>query len=277
MGAFFDAEDGGPLRLELRSVDGRDFTLLRRIGFDSDHYVECFVVPTDLRTFRTDLASVPALFTWLVPKSGVFLPAAVLHDGLVRPGAFIGPDTDRNGEPFSRSEADHIFREAMIGLGTGRVRAWLMWSAVTLSTMWHSRRLWTRIVLVGLLAVIAVLGVLTTLDFFDVVNVVPWMGGPETPWWRKILTGAAGALLIPAVLSLSWGRNWRAGAIAGVALAFLLHVTAVLAVLLLLYQLVERIVSGPTDRDGLHTRDRLAAQAQQMPPADGIPPGRSAE
>ena len=25
MGEFFDARDGGPLRLELRSVDGRDF------------------------------------------------------------------------------------------------------------------------------------------------------------------------------------------------------------------------------------------------------------
>lgn len=258
MGEFFDAEDGGPLRLELRSIDGRDFTLLRRIAFQSDHYEEAFVVPADLRRFRTDLASVPALFTWLVPKSGDFLPAAVLHDALVRPAAFIGPDTDRHGEPFARPEADHIFREAMIGLGTGRVRAWLMWSAVTLSTMWHSRNAWTRAVLVGLLGTVAVLGVLATLDFFDVVDLVPWMGGPGTAWWLKLLTGALGALLIPVVLSLAWGRYWRAGAITGVALAFLLHVTAVLALLVLLYQAVEYVVSGPADREGVRTRDRDA-------------------
>ena len=31
----------------------------------------------------TDLTSVPWLFTWLVPKTGAHLPAALLHDGLV--------------------------------------------------------------------------------------------------------------------------------------------------------------------------------------------------
>lgn len=260
MGEFFDAEQGGPLRLELRSVDGRDFTMLRRIGFRSDHYEECFVVPADLRGFTTDLASVPALFTWLVPKSGDFLPAAVLHDALVRPGAFLGPDTDRDGQPFARPEADRIFREAMIGLGTGRVRAWLMWSAVTLSTMWHSGRALTRAVLVGLLGAVAVLGVLATLDFFDLIDAVPWMGGATTRWWAELLQGAVGALLIPALLGLSWGRLWRAGMITGIALAFLLHVTVVLAVLVLAYRLVERAVSGPANRDGVRTRDRSRAR-----------------
>ena len=259
MGEFFDAEQGGPLRLELRSVDGRDFHLLRQIGYCSEHYEECFVVPSDLRRFTTDLASVPALFTWLVPRSGDFLPAAVLHDALIRPGDFIGPVVDRDGEPFGRLEADRLFREAMIGLGTGRVRAWLMWSAVTLSTMWHSGRAWTRAVLVGLLGTVTVLGVLATLGFLDVIDLVPWMGGAGTAWWWKLLTGAAGALVIPAVLSLSWGRLWRAGAITGVALAFLLHVTVVLAVLVGAYQVVERIVSGPADRDGVRTQDKARA------------------
>lgn len=258
MGEFFDAQDGGPLRLELRSVDGRDFTLLRRIAFRSDHYEECFVVPADLRRFTTDLASVPALFTWLVPKSGDFLPAAVLHDALTRPGAFIGPDTDRDGEPFGRAEADRIFREAMIGLGTGRVRAWLMWAAVTLTTMWHSGRTWTRAVLVGLLGAVVLLGVLATLDFFDLIDVVPWMGGPDTRWWWELVTGAVGAIGIPALLGLSWGRFWRAGVITGVALAFLLHVTVALALLVGAYQVAERIVSGPANQEGVRTRDRDA-------------------
>lgn len=262
MGEFFDPEEGGPLRLELRSIDGRDFTLLRQIAYWNEHYDECFVVPADLRHFTTDLASVPALFTWLVPKSGDFLPAAVLHDALVRPGAFIGPDLDRDGEPFGRVEADRIFREAMIGLGTGRVRAWLMWAAVTLSTMWHSGRTWTRAVLVGLLGTVTVLGVLATLDFFDVIDWVPWMGGEGTDWWWKLLTGAAGAVLIPLGLSVSWGKLWRAGAITGVALAFLLHVTVALAMLVGAYQVVERLISGPANQDGVRTRDRARAERE---------------
>ena len=64
MGEFFDARDGGPLRLELRSVDGRDFTLLRRLGYATEEYPEPFVVPRDLEDFATDFASVPHVFTW---------------------------------------------------------------------------------------------------------------------------------------------------------------------------------------------------------------------
>lgn len=247
MGYFFDAEEGGPLRLELRSVDGRDFTVLRRIAYASDDYAEAFVVPRDRREFTTDLASVPGVFTWLVPTSGEFLPAAVLHDALVRPGSYLGPRVDR-------PEADRIFREAMIELGTGRVRAWLMWAAVTLSTMWHSPRAATRVALVGVLAVIPVLGLLATLDVLDVADVVPWIDEHSTV--VELLTGAMGALVIPSVLSLTWGRFWPAGVILGVALAFLLHVTAVLSILYGAYLLVERVVSGPADERGVRVRDR---------------------
>ena len=56
VGEFYDAETGGVLRLELRSVDGRDFTLLRRFGYRSPDHAEPFVVPADLDTFTTDLA-----------------------------------------------------------------------------------------------------------------------------------------------------------------------------------------------------------------------------
>src|SRR5690606_389639 len=91
VGHFFDWQDGGPLRLELRSIDGRDFTLLRRIGYRSRRYDEPFGVPADPEHFTTDLASVPWMFGWLVPRSGEFTPAAVLHDGLVLPGGYLGP------------------------------------------------------------------------------------------------------------------------------------------------------------------------------------------
>src|SRR5699024_12118624 len=101
--------------------------LLRPIAYVADDYAEPFVVPTQLETFRTDMASVPWVFTWLVPRSGRFLPAAVLHDALVVPGAYLGPS-------IPRPEADRLFRVGMADLGCGRIRSCLMWAAVTLAT-----------------------------------------------------------------------------------------------------------------------------------------------
>src|SRR5699024_10081216 len=108
MGRFFDPAGGG-LRVELRSEDGTFFALLRPIAYAADGYAEPFVVPAHLRTFRTDFATVPWVFAWLVPRSGRFLPAAILHDALVPPGDYEGPDV-------TRAQADHIFREAMLTL-----------------------------------------------------------------------------------------------------------------------------------------------------------------
>lgn len=242
---FTDTETGGTIRLELLSIDGHEFALLRRISYDAPGYGEPFTVPEDIAHFRTDLASVPAVFTWLVPRSGIFLPAAVLHDGLVREGAYLGPQIDR-------VEADRIFRDAMAYLGTGTVRAWLMWAAVTMATMWEmpARRWYWRAVLVGLLGAVAAVGVLATLDLLGVWDVVPWM--PEASIGLELIGGAAGALVIPSLLALTWGRFARAGIIVGVALAFLLHVTAVIVVIYGLYWVLERLVSGrPTQ--GVYT------------------------
>jgi len=236
MGRFFDAQNGGPLRLELRSVDGRDFTVLRQFAYASERHAESFTVPADRRTFATDLASVPRVFGWLVPRSGVFLPAAVLHDALTEPGQYIGPRVDR-------PEADLVFREAMVGLGTGTVRAWLMWSAVAATTMWLVGTVWQRLAVLTTVGVIVVLGTMATLDLFDVWDVLPWMGQRDTV--AELTWGAAGAVVVPSLLSLTWGRSWAAGLIGGVALALLLHVTVLVAVLYAGYLALERVVSGP--------------------------------
>lgn len=237
MGRFYDPVDGGSLLLELRSEGGTDFALLRPIAYAADRYSEPFVVPTHPRTFRTDFATVPWVFTWLVPRSGRFLPAAILHDALVQPGEFTGPRV-------TRPEADHVFREAAIGLGTGRIRAWLMWSAVSMATMWlYQRPAWYwRSVLVGLLAVTAALGVVATLDLFDVWNVLPWMGARG--FGAELGFGAVAALVVPSALALTWRRFVAAGVITGLALAFLVHVTLVIGLLYSLYWIVERVVSG---------------------------------
>ncbi|ROR72522.1 DUF1353 domain-containing protein [Bogoriella caseilytica] len=234
-GSFYDIGDGGPLRVELQSVDGRDFTMLRPFAYRSADFAEPWVIPDDLATFSTDLASVPKIFTWLVPRAGIFTPAALLHDAHVG-GHYRGPRIER-------IESDQIFREAMIVLGTGRVRAWMMWAAVVMATMWTSRRWGWRLPLVGVLATIGTLGTLSTLDLLGVTSLLPWLG--QQHLWTDLLIGAGAAIVIPALLSLTWGRLWAAGAITGIAFAFLLHVTVLLAVLTALYLLAERLVSGP--------------------------------
>lgn len=234
---FTDTETGGAVRLELLSIDGRHFALLRQISYDAPEYPRPFTVPADIASFRTDLASVPGVFTWLVPRSGAFLPAAVLHDALVHAGEYLGPS-------ITRAEADRIFRGALAHLGTGRVRSWLMWAAVTTATMWQmpTHRWYWRTVLVGLIVAVILIGALATADLLGFWNAVPWI--PEGAFGLELIGGAAGALIIPSLLALSWGRFAGAGIIVGVALAFLLHVTVVIAAIYALYWAVEELVSA---------------------------------
>lgn len=244
---FFDPVNGGPAELELRSIDGASFRVLRRIGYHDPAHEQPFVVPAALEEFTTDLTSVPTAFRWLVSQVGAHLLPAVLHDGLV-PDVAGQPSHD--GPAVDRTEADRIFRDAMIHVGVGRVRAFLMWSAVSVATAWADvqPRWVVRTGLVVTFGSIAVLGVLATLDLLDVWDVLFWMGA--RPWWQELARGIAFAVLVPLVVSLVWGRRWAQVAIAGVALATLLHVTVVISVITLAYLAVERLVSGPPDRRG---------------------------
>ena len=215
------------------------FRMLRRIGYVDEEFGD-LLVPADLAGFRTDLTSVPALFTWLVPKTGTHLVPALLHDGLVNdPQSYVGP-------PIDRPSADLVLRRAMRDTHVGVIRRWLMWAAVTLATIHVGTPSWSRarhlrylLAADGTLAVITVLGVVATLDLVDVVDWLPWMG--ERAWWLELAGGLAAAVVIPLLLGLTWGRFAAAGAILGVALAVLLHATALLAVVSLLYQAAERL------------------------------------
>ncbi|HWI43340.1 MAG TPA: DUF1353 domain-containing protein [Nocardioides sp.] len=220
------------------------FRMLRRLAYRDREYGE-LLVPADLGTFVTDLTSVPGVFTWLVPKTGRHLPPALLHDGLVHganePPTYVSTD----GHVLDRVAADRVFRAAMRDADTGPVRSWLVWSAVTLSTIWHGSVRWSalthwryRIAALATLLLVTVLGVLATLDLFDVVSCIPWMGA-DRPFWLELAGGLAGAVVVPLVLGLTWGRFAAAGVISGVALAVLLHVTVLLGGLSLLYLAAE--------------------------------------
>ncbi|MDJ0768536.1 MAG: DUF1353 domain-containing protein [Ilumatobacter sp.] len=259
-----DGEGGEPpnreaelqIRLDRRLVDGDEiFLLTRRIAYDDRHCGE-IVVPPVYASFTSDLTSVPALFTWLVPKTGAHLPAALIHDGLVgdpHDPTYISTE----GHTIDRVEADRIFRDGMADTGTGLVRRWLVWTAVTLATMWardstSSRaavRVYYQVIVAATLASIAWLGYVATADLFDrawwLTYELPWMG--DRSFGAELVTGAAGAIAIPLALGLSWGRFHRAGFIAGVALGLLFHVTIALAAVLAVYQALERVaVAVPT-------------------------------
>jgi Protein of unknown function (DUF1353) len=88
-----------------------------------------FVVPAG---FRTDLATVPRVLVWLVPRWGLYTQAAVLHDWLCTEGVATGAVTAR--------DADGLFRRVMRESGVPVVRRWLMWSGVRWSALTDPRR-----------------------------------------------------------------------------------------------------------------------------------------
>ena len=253
-----DGEPGTPpdpgadprIVLERHSEEGVEtFALERRLAYLDRHLGE-LLVPADLG-FRTDLTSVPALFTWLVPKTGAHLPAALLHDALVAgrvdPSSYVSTE----GHHVDRVAADRIFRDAMADTGTGVIRRWIVWSAVTVATIlvgrevpWSRARHWSyRVAATTTVLVILFLGYSATSDLVDRSWIgavdLPWMG--ERPWWAEVGGGLAGAVVVPLALSLLWGRLRIAGAISGVMLAVLFHVTVGLALIGSTYLVLERL------------------------------------
>ncbi|WP_067563719.1 DUF1353 domain-containing protein [Nocardia acidivorans] len=234
------------------TASGREeFRLLHRIGYVDDAPrigVGTIQVPADLEHWTTDLTSVPPFLTWLVPKTGAHLPAAILHDGLVlnrdEPASYIAERV------IHRDEADRIFRDAMAKTGTGLIRRWLVWSAVTVATMHAGRQVdWTpiqkwhyRIALWGTLGLIVVLGVWGTLDLFNIPLLpgVPWMG--ERPV-SALVGGLSGTVVIPLLLGLTWGKFRVAGWIIGPLIAVVIPAVVPIVLIGWLYVAVEKLHS----------------------------------
>ncbi|NNH68858.1 DUF1353 domain-containing protein [Nocardia uniformis] len=226
-----------------------EFRLLRRIGYDDNVPgvgIGRILVPADLENWTTDLTSVPFFLTWLVPKTGAHLPAAILHDGLVlhkdEPASYIA------AREIYRDEADRVFRDAMAKTGTGLLRRWMVWAAVTAATMHFARQVdWApiqkwhyRIALWGTLALIVSLGMWSTLDLLNISGIagVPWIGERPIP---ALIGGLAGALAIPLLLGTTWGKFRIAGWIIGPLVALILPAIVPIVVISGLYVGVERL------------------------------------
>lgn len=247
---FFDPHDPerAPEIVLTRLVenDREAFRLERPIGY-WDAHLGGVIVPANLARFRTDLTSVPRFFTWLVPRTGRHLPAALLHDGLVhRPHE---PQTYIADTPIDRVAADRLFRHAMRDLGTSWLRRWLVWTAAATGTMAGGplrRTLWGKVAVSLMVAVVIALGTAATIDLFDCREALPWMG--DRPAWLEVAFGAVGALAVPAALAVLWGRRWAAGVIAGAALALLLHVTVAITIVYALFTAAESAIERQPGR-----------------------------
>lgn len=78
--------------------------------------------------FPTDLASVPRLFWALLPPSGVYEKAAVLHDFLCVELA--KAHRDRRPPMVSSRDTDGLFRRVAREGGAGLVVRWVLWTGV---------------------------------------------------------------------------------------------------------------------------------------------------
>lgn len=108
--------------LVVRQVADFDWVLVEPLEYRGNE--DLFEVPAE---FQTNFASVPAVFVWLIPRSGRYTRAAVLHDHLWRTSK------------VSLADADGIFRRAMAELKVPFLRRWLMWAGVRVASLVKSR------------------------------------------------------------------------------------------------------------------------------------------
>ncbi|MEO5842937.1 MAG: DUF1353 domain-containing protein [Acidimicrobiales bacterium] len=76
----------------VKQIGDKDFELVEPVSYAGN--AQTFTVPAG---FRTDLASVPRAFVWLLPRYGRYTRAAILHDYLWRNTALL---------QVSRADAD---------------------------------------------------------------------------------------------------------------------------------------------------------------------------
>ncbi len=235
---------GAPTFAPVR-VDDTSWRLPTRFAYTSEDGIT-YAVPRDVETFRTDLTSIPWVFAWLLPSNGPHVPGVLLHDGLVR-DEVKERDPTHAGPEVDRVEADRLLREANRRCGVPFLRRWLIWTGVMLATLrsvWSEFRWWAT--MIGFFGTIALVGLVATLDLFDAQFSFWFLDPPQVPWmadrsWRiELLAGGAGAVVIPLIGAVVFGRYWRVGAIAGIWLAVLLHATLAVAATYSGIQLAER-------------------------------------
>ncbi len=270
---YYAADEDVPAELVLKRVPEKDGSYLLMNQFRYVHVEgsrrEEWVIPEKLgQRFETDLASIPSLAGWLVPKDGRHTPAALVHDAMI-----LAPGETHcyKGREVKAEEADRIFRLAMQFLGVKFWRRWMIWSAVSILTLWRSAedsgfvRLANRVrLIVGLLA-FSIMGLFMLPDVLDFPELPSYGFLPDSiPVLRNIARWAPVKLLWQineasfleelgrlaavagggtAVYALAWTRRWRFGLFVGVTLPLIAFPMAVGAVSYAIYWVIEFLIS----------------------------------
>ncbi len=158
--------------VRVRQLDEVDWEVLQAFSYRTPS--RSYTVPVGQ---RTDFASVPRVFVWLLPRYGRYTLSAILHDHLWR-------DLVPTGELTYR-DADRLFRQALGSQAVPVLRRWLMWTAVRWGALVKpgGRSGWLGdaplVVLVSLLAAPVVLPpaavVLVALVVFYLAELVVWL------------------------------------------------------------------------------------------------------
>lgn len=113
-----------PLLVEY--IDGRSWRLVEAFDYHvgEETSAEVIEVPSG---FVTDFASVPRILWSILPPTGKYGKAAVVHDFLYEMG---GIPLVNSGKSYDKATSDLIFRDAMKVLGVGLIRRNLMYAAV---------------------------------------------------------------------------------------------------------------------------------------------------
>lgn len=98
-------------KLWLEDVDGTNWIVAAPFRYESDLLRGIVVVPTG---FETDLASVPRALQGILPASGPYNRASVLHDA-----GYFGKLVTKDGARIHlvKAKCDLLFREAMLLAG----------------------------------------------------------------------------------------------------------------------------------------------------------------
>jgi hypothetical protein len=110
-----------PLRLEF--LDGRKWRVLEDFSYWHGDLLTGFYIKVP-KDFETDFASVPRFFWRLLPPTGEYGKAAVLHDWLYAQNGMV------SGQCLTRAQCDEIFRDAMDKLGVPKWKVQSMFRAV---------------------------------------------------------------------------------------------------------------------------------------------------
>lgn len=94
--------------------------------------------------FETDFASVPRVFTWMVPKYGKYTLASVLHDYLCEQlhegRARWIPASDEKLVILTSRDVDGLFRRVMREQDVPVLQRWIMWAGVRVGAMFNKNR-----------------------------------------------------------------------------------------------------------------------------------------